>query len=257
MRYIYLILLSTFLLLSSCSSRYVSTKPSRMSNFELRFTEAGIEPAEYWDMSVQEWWQSFYQHLIKIEASELGSYFRMEHDPELDCLVEIIESEGGQFYSDQYGVVKYLTFGNNSNVISDVSYFRLLDIHSLSASQRLEFLIEKGVEVTWEDIPEEIRSKYTSDGDSEDQSTSWILYRFKISRLVDDQRGLFNRAFTLSCDKYYCFTGVDRTRRVFLAEGNRRYGDLIIPQSEGFPILDRIFKNAIRSYNSYYIDELY
>jgi hypothetical protein len=116
----------------------------------------------------------------------------------------------------------------------------------------LEFLIEKGVEVSWEDIPDKIRSKYTLDGDSEDQPTTWILYRFKISRLVDDQRGLFNRAFTLSCDRYYCFTGVDRTRRVLLAEGNRRYEDLIIPQSEGFPILDRILKNAISAYDAHY-----
>ncbi|UCE81868.1 MAG: hypothetical protein JSV47_08960 [Deltaproteobacteria bacterium] len=223
-----------------------------MGNFELRFTEAGVEPAEYSNISVQEWWQSFYQYLVKIEASELGSYFLMEHDPELDCLVEIIESEGGQFYSDQYGVVKHLSFGDNSSVISNISYFRLLDIHSLSASRRLEFLIEKGVEVSWEDIPDKIRSKYTLDGDSEDQPTTWILYRFKISRLIDDQRGLFNRAFTLSCDRYYCFTGVDRTRRVLLAEGNRRYGDLIIPQSEGFPILDRILKNAISAYHAHY-----
>jgi hypothetical protein len=256
MRYTYLIILSTFLLFSSCSSRYVSTKPSRTGNYELIFAEAGIEPAEYGGISVQEWWQSFYQHLIKIEASELGSYFGMEHDPELDCLVETIESAGGQFYSDQYGMVKYLSFGNNSNIISNVSYFRLLEIDSISASRRLEFLIEKGVEVAWEDIPDEIRSKYTLDGDSESQPTTWLLYRFKISRLLDDQRGLFNRAFILSCDRYYCFTGIGRTRRVFLAEGHRRYGDLIIPQSEGFPILDRIFRNATRSYNSYYIRNL-
>jgi hypothetical protein len=227
-----------------------------MINLQLKFTKTGIEPADCGDMSVQEWWQSFYQHLVKIEASKLGSYFQMEHDPELDSLVETIESGGGQFHSDQYGVVKYLSFGNNSSIISDVSYFRLLDINSHSASRRLEFLIEKGVEVTWEDIPDEIRSKYTLDRDSEAQPITWILYRFKVSRLVDDQRGLFNRAFTLSCDRYCCFTGIDRTRRVLLAEGDRRYGDLIIPQAEGFSILDRIFKNAIRSYNCYYIDNL-
>lgn len=227
-----------------------------MDRFELRFTKAGIEPTDHGDMSVQEWWQSFYQHLVKLEASELGSYFRMEYDPELDCLVEIIESAGGQFFSDQYGVVKYLTFGNNSNIIADASYFRLLDIYALSASRSLEFLIEKGVEVAWEEIPDEIRSKYTLDVDSEAHPTTWILYRFKISRLIDDQRGLFNKAFTLSCDRYYCFTGIDRTRRVFLAKGNRRYGDLIIPQNEGFPILDRIFRNAVKSYNFYYIGNL-
>ena len=226
-----------------------------MGNFELRFAEAGIEPAEYGDMSVQEWWQSFYQYLVKIEASELGSYFRMEHAPELDCLVEIIESEGGQFYSDQYGVVKYLAFGNDSTIIPDVSYFRLLDIHSFSASRRLEFVIEKGVEVTWEDIPDEIKSKYTIDEDTEDQPTTWILYRFKISRLVDDQRGLFNMAFTLSCDRYYCFTGIDGTRRMLLAEGNRRYGDLILPESNGYPIVERIFRNATKEYNAHFIQD--
>jgi hypothetical protein len=227
-----------------------------MGNFELTFTKAGIEPAEYEDMSVQEWWQSFYQHLVKLEASALGSYFRMEHEPELDCLIEIIESAGGQFFSDQYGVVKYLTFGNNADIIFDVSCFRLLNFYSLSSSRSLELLIEKGVEVAWEEIPDEIRSKYTLDGDSEAHPTTWILYRFKISRLADDQRGLFNKAFTLSCDRYYCFTGIDRTRRVFSAEGNRRYGDLIIHQSEGFPILDIIFRNAVRSYNTYYIGDL-
>ena len=88
--------------------------------------------------------------------------------------------------------------------------------------------------------------------DPSEQEIPWILYRFKISKLADDQMGTFNRSLTLSCDKYYCVTGSDGTRRVLSVEVERRYEDLIIPQSSGYEILATIFSTAATAYNEYY-----
>lgn len=242
----------TSLLITSCSSRYLLKTPHRIQNYSLYFTELGIEPVDYESLSEQEWWESFYQSLLNIEASDIGHHIQMENDTELDSLEAFIESRGEQFYSDQFGVVKYLTLGDNSRPTANVSYFRILYARSLSATKVLEFLIEKGVEVTWKDIAGEMKADGTLNVSPKDQETPWILYRFKISKLADDQMGTFNRSLNLSCDKYYCVTGSDGTRRVLSAEGKRRYEDLIIPESGGYEILASLFNSAARAYNEHY-----
>ena len=88
--------------------------------------------------------------------------------------------------------------------------------------------------------------------EAEEQSTPWILYRFKISRLIDDKNALVNKAFLLSSDKYYCITSFDGARRMQLAEGKRRYGDLILPESEGYVTLETLFKKALEDYLVHY-----
>jgi hypothetical protein len=239
---------ATCILFFSCSSKYLLRAPHRIENYKLNFTERGIEPFDKGNMSQQEWWQAFYRNIIDIEASNLGEYFQFEHDTELNSLVVVIETRGEQFYSDQFGTIAYLVFGNNTGRIADVSFFRIVDTQSLSASKRLELLLEKGVEVPWKDIPEKLKSDNTSETTARDQSTPWILYRYRISKLIDDQRGLFNRGFSLSCDKYYCFTAGDGTRRMLLAKGRRRYSDLVIPEGEGYAIVESIFRNAAQEY---------
>jgi hypothetical protein len=250
--YFGLIALCIFTVNTSCSAKHQIRIPPQIENFQLNITERGIEPVDSENLAEQEWWESFYQSLLNIEASDIGHHFQMEHDTELDSLEAFIESRGEQFYSDQFGVVKYLTLGNNSRSTADVSYFRILNARSLSATKVLELLIEKGVEVTWKDMPGKMKADVTLNVGPEDQETPWILYRFKISKLADDQMGTFNRSLTLSCDKYYCVTGSDGTRRVLLAEGKRRYEDLIIPESGGYAILASLFNSAARAYNEYY-----
>jgi len=252
LQYFDLLIAATCILFSSCSSRYLLKVPHRIENCELNFTERGIEPFDKANISQQEWWESFYQHIVHIEASDLGHYFQCEHDTELDSLVALIATSGGQFYTDQFGIVAYLGLGNNSRRIADISYFRIADAQSLAAYKRLELLLEKGVEVPWKDIPEKLKRDNTSETGAGDQSTPWILYRFRISKLIDDQRGLFNRGFSLSCDRYYCFTAGDGTRRMLLTEGRRRYSDLVIPESEGYTIIQQIFRNATREYIAHY-----
>ena len=242
----------TSLLITSCSSRYFLKTPHRIENYSLYFTELGIEPVDNENLSEEEWWESFYQSLLDIEASDIGHHFQMEHNKELDSLETFIESRGEQFYSDLFGVVKYLSLGDNSRPIADVSYFRIMNARSLSATKVLELLIEKGVEVTWKDIAREMKADGTLNIDPSEQEIPWILYRFKISKLADDQMGTFNRSLTLSCDKYYCVTGSDGTRRVLSVEVERRYEDLIIPQSSGYEILATIFSTAATAYNEYY-----
>lgn len=251
-RYFYLLIAATSILLSSCSSKYLHRAPRRIENYKLNFTERGIEPFDKANMSHQEWWESFYRNIIDIEASNLGHYFQFEHDTELDSLVVLIETRGEKFYSDQFGMVAYLVFGNNTRRIADVSYFRIVDAQSLSASKRLELLLEKGVEVPWKDIPDKLKSDNTSETTAKDQGTPWILYRYRISKLIDDQRGLFNRGFSLSCDRYYCFTTGDGSRRMLLAKGRRRYSDPVIPESEGYTIIQEIFRNTAQEYIAHY-----
>lgn len=251
-RYFHLLIAATCILFFSCSSRYLLKARHRIENYELNFTERGIEPFDKTNISQQEWWESFYQYIVHIEASDLGHYLQFEHDTELNSLVALIATRGGEFYADQFGIIAYLGLGNNSRRIADVSYFRIADAQSLAASKRLELLLEKGVEVPWKDIPEKLKRENTSATDARDQSTPWILYRFRISKLIDDQRGLFNRGFSLSCDRYYCFTAGDGTRRMLLAEGRRRYSDLVIPESEGYTIIQQIFRNAAQEYIAHY-----
>jgi len=251
-RYFYLLIAATSIVFSSCSLKYLFRAHRRIENYKLNFTERGIEPFDKANMSQQEWWESFYRNIIHIEASDLGHYFQFENDTELDSLAALIETRGEQFYSDQFGMVAYLVFGNNTRSIADVSFFRIADAQSLSASKRLELLLEKGVEVPWKDIPEKLKRENTSKTTARNQSTPWILYRFRISKLIDDQRGLFNRGFSLSCDKYYCFTAGDGTRRMLLAEGRRRYSDLVIPESEGYTMIENMFRNAAQEYIAYY-----
>ena len=251
-RNLYLLIAATCILFSSCSSKSLLRAPQRIENYELNFTERGIEPFDKTNMSQQEWWGIFYRDIVDIEASDLGHYLQFAHDTELDLLVALIATRGEQFYSDQFGMVAYLVFGNNTRRIADVSFFRIAEAQSLSASKRLELLLEKGVEVPWKDIPEKLRRDYTSEATARDQGTPWILYRFRISKLIDEQRGLFNRGFSLSCDRYYCFTAVDGTRRMLLAEGRRRYSDLVIPESEGYVIIENIFRNAAQEYIAHY-----
>ena len=252
LRYFYLLIAADFILFLSCSSRYLHKVPLRIENYELNFTKRGIEPFDKANISQQEWWESFYQHIVHIEASDLGHYLQFEYDTELDSVVALIETRGEQFYTDQFGMVAYLVFGNNSRCIADISYFRIADARSIAASKRLELLLEKGVEVPWQDIPEKLKRDNTSETTARDQGTPWILYRFRISKLIDEQRGLFNRGFSLSCDRYYCFTSGDGTRRMLLAEGRRRYSDLVIPESEGYAIIEKIFRNAAQEYIAHY-----
>jgi hypothetical protein len=250
--YLYLIFLSTFLLLSSCSTKYQLRKPSGIGNFELKFSEVGIEPVEYGNIPEPEWWESFYIYIGNIESSDLGNYLQFELDSKSISLVDLIETRGEQFYSNQFGIIRYLSFGNNSEPIANISYFRILNSRSTSGSKRLDLLIEKGVETSWRNIQEKIKTNGQLDKESQNKSTPWILYRFLISKVIDDQRGLLNRAFLISCDKYYCLTGMDGTRRVFLSGDKKRYDDLIIPENEGYPIVDKIFKNAISAYDAHY-----
>ena len=250
--YFYLLIAATCILFFSCSSKYLLRAPRRIENYELNFTERGIEPFDKTNMSQQEWWEIFYRNIVDIEASDLGHYLQFEHDKELDSLVALIATRGGEFYTDQFGIVAYLGLGNNSRRIADISYFRIAEAQSLANYKRLELLLEKGVEVPWKDIPEKLKKDNTSETTARNQSTPWILYRFRISKLIDEQRGLFNRGFSLSCDRYYCFTAGDGTRRMFLAEGRRRYSDLVIPESEGCTIIESIFRNAAQEYIAHY-----
>ena len=250
--YFGLVAICIFTLSTSCSLERQIRIPYRIENFQLDITERGIEPVDSKNLSEEEWWESFFQSLLNIEASDIGHHFQMEHDTELHSLETLIESRGESFYSDQFGVVKYLTLGDNSRPTADVSYFRILNARSLSATKVLELLIEKGVAVTWKDIAGEMKRYGIPRVSPRNQETPWILYRFKISKLVDDQMGTFNRSLTLSCDKYYCVTGSDGSRRILSAEGKRRYEDLIIPESEGYEILTNLFNSSARSYNEYY-----
>ena len=251
-RYFHLLIAATCILFSACSSRYLLKARHRIENYELNFTERGIEPFDKANISQQEWWESLYRNIIDIEASDLGHYLQFEHDTELNSLVALIATRGGQFYTDQFGIVAYLGLGNNSRRIADISYFRIAEAQSLANYKRLELLLEKGVEVPWKDIPEKLKKDNTSETTARNQITPWILYRFRISKLIDEQRGLFNRGFSLSCDRYYCFTAGDGTRRMFLAEGRRRYRDLVIPESEGCTIIESIFRNAAQEYIAHY-----
>jgi hypothetical protein len=252
LRHLAVITLCTSALISSCSSRQLLKTPHKIEDYNLHFGESGIEPAEYGDLSEQEWWESFFQDFLEIDASNLGYYFHLERDTELELLADLIKSKGDQFFSDQVGVVMYLTLGNNSEPLADISYFRLLEVRSLLAYRQLELLIEKGVEVDWEDICKKMKVEYSLDGGKEEQGTFWLLYRFKVSRLIGDPKGLFNRAFTLSCDKYYFLTAIDGTRRMLLAERKRRYEDLIIPESAGHRKIQTVFESAVVAYNAHY-----
>ena len=251
-RYFHLLIAAACILFSSCSSRYLLKASHKIENYELNYTEWGIEPFDKANVSEQKWWESFYQRITLIEGSDLGHFLQFEHDTELNSLVALIAAKGEQFYTDQFGIVAYLDLGNNSRRIADISYFRIADTQSLAAHKRLELLLEKGVEVPWRDIPERLKIDNNSDTSAKDQSTPWILYRFRIWKLIDDQRGLFNTGFSLSCDRYYCFTAADGTRRMLLAKGRRRYGDLIIPKSEGYIIIQQIFRNAAQDYIAHY-----
>lgn len=97
-----------------------------------------------------------------------------------------------------------------------------------------------------------MRSSATLNRGPEDQSTAWILYRFKLSRLLGDQKALLNRAFLLSCDKYYCIASIDGARRMLLAEGKKLYDDLITPEAKGYTILEKLFKKVLEDYLSHY-----
>jgi hypothetical protein len=250
--YLYLLTAFVSILFSSCSPKSLIGTPQQIKRYEISISEQGIEPVDYENLSEQEWWESYYQYIVNIEANDFGHYFKFERERQLELLVEFIETRGDQFHSDKFGIVKYLAFGNNSGPITNSTYFRILSTQSLSASKRLELLIEKGVEVTREDIDEKMRTSDNLNEKSQNRSTPWILYRFLISKVIDDQRGLFNRALLLSCDKYNCLTGIDGTRRVALAKGKRRYGDLITPESEEYEIVERIFKNIVEEYNAHY-----
>lgn len=250
--YFGLIALCIFTVNISCSVKHQIRIPHQIKNYQLNITARGIDPVDRENLTEKVWWESFYRSLLYIEASDIGHHLHMVHDTELHSLEAFIESRGEQFYSDQFGVVKYLTLGNNSRSTADVSFFRILNARSLSATKVLELLIEKGVELTWKDIPGKMKTDATFKVGLDDREIPWILYRFKISKLADDQMGTFNRSLTLSCDKYYCVTGSDGTRRVLLAEDKRRYGDLITPESDGYAILASLFNSAARAYNAYY-----
>jgi hypothetical protein len=42
--------------------------PHRIENCELNFTVRGIEPFDKANISQQEWWESFYQHIVHAEG---------------------------------------------------------------------------------------------------------------------------------------------------------------------------------------------
>jgi hypothetical protein len=251
LRYLALVILCTSALLSSCSSKSLLKTHHQIENYKLHFSELGIEPADYAGLSEQEWWESFFQYCLGIEASTLGYYLGLEHDTELHSLVELIESRGNHFYSDELGVVMYLTLGDNSKPVADVSYFRLFNLETTFTDRQLELLVEKGVEVAWADIPGGKKVESSLDEDTKNQGKFWILYRFKISILVGDHEWLFNRAFTLSCDKHYCLTRIDRTRQVLFLDSKGRYDDLIIQGSEGYQTIEKLFESAVAAYNAH------
>jgi hypothetical protein len=240
------------LLLSVGCSKHLVRAPDKLENYDITFTDKGIEAVNYQDMSHQEWWESFYRHISALEASDIGYYIGFEYDSLFEEILELMKKEAKHFYTDQFGTVKYLDLGDNSAQISNVVYLRIVNVRSLSASRQLELLIEKGVEVVWETIPEQMRSGVTLNGGLKEESTPWILYRFKISRLIKDQNSLFNKAFLLSSDKYYCITSIDGARKMHLAENKKRYGDLILPESKGYATLEKLFKKALEDYLSHY-----
>jgi hypothetical protein len=252
LRYLGLTALFASLLVTSCSPRGFLKNPKIIENYNLYFSQLGIKPVDYANLSEQDWWESFYCRLINIEASHLKHYIHLERNTELDSLIKYTETRGDQFYSDEVGVVVYLTLGDNSGPIANVSYFRILNKKSFSGDRSLELLIEKGVEVSWEYLTKRITKRHTYDVVLKKEGIPWILYRFKISKVASDEQGLFNTALRLSCDKYYCVTGIDGTRRMLLAENRRRYDDLIIPESAGHKIVARLFDKAIRTFNQYY-----
>lgn len=244
--------LISFLFSAGCSKHMVRV-PVKLENYDITITDKGIEAVHYQNMSHQEWWESFYQNASDFEASAIGYYIGFEYDNQLEELLELMKKEGKSFYTDQFGKVEYLDLGDNSSQISNVSYLRIVDVRSLSASRQLELLIEKGVEVAWETIPEYLRSSAAfNEEEAEEQSTPWILYRIKISRLIEDKSAPVNKAFLLSSDKYYCITSFDGVRRMHLAEGKRRYGDLILPESEDYVTLERLFRKALEDYLAHY-----
>jgi hypothetical protein len=240
------------LLFSVGCSKHLVRAPDKLESYDITFTDKGIEAVNYQDMSHQEWWESLYRHISDLEVSDIGYYIGFEYDSLFEEILELMKKEGKHFYTDQFGTVKYLDLGDNSAQISNVVYLRIVNVRSLSASKQLELLIEKGVEVAWETIPEQMRSSATLNEEAKEQSTPWILYRFKLSRLIEDQNSLFNKAFLLSSDKYYCITSIDGARRMHLAEGKKRYGDLILPESKGYATLEKLFKKALEDYLAHY-----
>jgi hypothetical protein len=241
------------LLFSAGCSKHLVRAPLKLVNYDIIFTDNGIEAVHYRNMSRQEWWESFYQNMSDFEASDIGYYIGFEYNNQFEELLELMKKEGKSFYTDQFGEVEYLDLGDNSSQISNVSYLRIVDVRSLSASRQVELMIEKGVEVAWETIPEYLRTSAAfNEEEAEEQSTPWILYRFKISRLIDDKNALVNKAFLLSSDKYYCITSFDGARRMQLSGGKRRYGDLILPESEGYVTLETLFKKALEDYLVHY-----
>ncbi|UCG12891.1 MAG: hypothetical protein JSU72_20895 [Deltaproteobacteria bacterium] len=240
------------LLFSVGCSKHLVRAPDKLASYDITFTDEGVEAVDYQNMSQQEWWESFYRHICDLESGDIGYYIGFKYDSQFEKLLELMKKEGKAFYTDQLGMVEYLDLGDNSAQISNVVYLRIVGVRSLSASKQLELLIEKGVEVMRETIPEQIRSSATLTGGSKEQGTPWILYRFKISRLIEVQNALFNKAFLLSSDKYHCITSIDGLRRMRLAEGKKRYGDLILPESKGYATLEKLFTKALADYLEHY-----
>ena len=163
LKYLGLVALCAHLFLTSCSSGCFLRTPKIIENYDLYFSELGIEPVDNAKLSEHDWWESFYYRVVNIEASDLKHHFQLEHNTELDSLTKYTETRGEQFYSDEVGVVVYLTLGDNSGPIANASYFRILNIKSFFGARSLELLIEKGVEVSWKDLTRRITKRHTHD----------------------------------------------------------------------------------------------
>ena len=251
-RYLNLVMVCLSLVLPSSCSKYRVREMVQLGSYEITFAEKGIEAQNYDNIPLQQWWALFYQHFVNIDAGKAAQNSHFEQKDQFETLVRLIEMKGKEFVHDHVGTVKYLELGNNSGPIANVSYFRILEGQSLSPVRQLDLLIEKGVEVSWKSISEKTKSISPFRGESRNQGIPWILYRFRVSRLVDDQRKALSTTISLSCDKYYCVTATDGTRSIFLTNSKRRYQESIVPENEGYEIIDRLFENAIEAYSAYY-----
>jgi hypothetical protein len=219
-----------------------------VGRYRLRISEHGVSVATDRNVSEEVWWEGFYQYIVNLKASHDGESLQLQQDVQLTSLLKHIVECKRYFYHHEFGRIDYCELGSRDNMLSNVTYMRIVDDQSIAGLKRLDLLIEKGTRSDSVCLPQEISENQRFKNEVRNGGTPWILYRFLVSKMLNAERQLFSTAFLLSCDKWYCVTGIDGTRLLFFARDKERHRDLFSPGTEGHATLEKIFTDAVEAY---------